>query len=309
MSNSFAIVFPGQGSQSVGMLDTLLQSDKSCQELFAQAGEILHLDLLSLVQNGPAEELDKTENTQPAMLCAGYAVWQCWQQLGLPEPRCAAGHSLGEYTALCASGIISFNDALPLVAKRGRLMSDHAPGDSCMLAVLGLEEQVVTQCCQQAGAGVSIANFNSSSQLVLAGTRQAVERAGRLCEDAGARRLVPLKVSVPAHSPLLATAADHFRVELDKYSFSEGGFEVIHNIDAASHPAEQIPGLMARHIVSPVQWNKTVEAMLAMGINRIIELGPGKVLSSLCRRPGVKTTSVASLEQLQRLPEFIQQEA
>ena len=164
----FALIFPGQGSQSVGMLDELLQSSEIAREVFAEASETLQQDMLSLLQDGA--ELNKTENTQPAMLCAGYAVWRCWQSLVPPAPRCAAGHSLGEYTALCASGAISFPDALRLVARRGKLMSEHAPADCCMLAVIGLGQQQVEQCSDQVGSGVSIANINSGSQIVLTGT-------------------------------------------------------------------------------------------------------------------------------------------
>ena len=305
--SGFALLFPGQGSQSVGMLDELLQSSATAREVFAEASETLQLDMLSLLKD--ETELNKTENTQPAMLCAGHAVWRCWQELAPPAPSCAAGHSLGEYTALCASGAISFPDALRLVARRGKLMAEHAPANCLMLAVIGLGQEQVEQCCRDQGdPGVSIANINSGKQIVLTGTEAAVNEAGRRCKDAGARKLAPLQVSVPAHSPLLAAAAESLADDLGRCSYSEPAFEVLHNIDAAPHPAGELPGLLARHVTSPVQWNGTMEKMSAMGVTKAIELGPGRVLSALCRGHGVKAMPAATTGQLQEALQFLEQE-
>ncbi len=288
------------------MLELLLATNDIARETFAEAGDVLDLNLLDLIRHGPEHELAKTENTQLAMLVAGYAVWQCWRQHGLPMPLCCAGHSLGEYTGMCASGVLSFGDALRLVRQRGRLMAKHAPSDGCMLAVIGLDEQQVKHCCRQVGGDVFVANINSDSQIVLAGRKQAVTAAAQLCEEAGARKLVVLSVAVPAHSALLAAAAAEFSLELDKCSFGQAQFPVLHNIDAASHDSGELPKLLARHLYSPVRWGDTVTAMVDQGVKIVFELGPGKVLAALSRRPGLKTVAVDEQKQLEKALQLLQ---
>lgn len=285
---NFAIVFPGQGSQSVGMLSDLAGSFPLVGETFAQASAVLGYDLWELVQEGPAEALNQTDRTQPAMLAAGVAVWRCWQSRGGALPAVMAGHSLGEYTALVCAGALDFADAVGLVAERGRCMQTAVPaGVGAMAAILGLDDAAVADVCARAAEAdiVTPVNYNSPGQVVIAGHAAAVQRAVVLAKEAGARRAVQLPVSVPSHCALMEPAAEQFSARLDAAAISAPRVAVIQNVDAAAHDQpESIRENLARQLYSPVQWVQTVQAMSGQGITRIVEAGPGKVLAGLCKR-------------------------
>jgi [acyl-carrier-protein] S-malonyltransferase len=282
------MVFPGQGSQSVGMLNELASAYPQVSEAFEGASDVLGYDLWELVQNGPEEQLNQTDRTQPAMLAAGVAVWRVWQERAGAQPSILAGHSLGEYTALVCAGALEYTDAIELVAERGRCMQ-HAvpPGMGAMAAILGLEDDAVAAVCAEAAAGeiVSPVNFNSPGQVVIAGHAAAVERAVAAATAAGARRAVTLPVSVPSHCALMEPAAEQFAARLAESNISPPRIPVIQNVDAQPHsdPAT-IRGNLTRQLYSPVQWVRSVRTMRARGITRIVEAGPGKVLVSLNKR-------------------------
>ena len=285
---ALAMVFPGQGSQAVGMLADLALAAPQVGETFAQASEVLGYDLWQLVQQGPAEVLNQTGNTQPAMLAAGVAVWRAWQARGGARPAVMAGHSLGEYTALVCAGALQYGDAIALVAERGRCMQSAVPeGVGAMAAILGLDDAAVSAVCEAAAQGevVSPVNYNSPGQVVIAGHAAAVERATALAKETGAKRAVLLPVSVPSHCSLMASAASEFAQRLAQVEICSPQIPVIQNVDAASHAdPETIRENLGRQLYSPVQWVRSVQAMGALGVNRIIEAGPGKVLAGLCRR-------------------------
>ena len=292
-----AMVFPGQGSQSVGMLSGLAQAFSQVGETFAQASEVLGYDLWKLVQDGPAEDLNQTDRTQPAMLAAGVAVWRCWQTRNGALPVVMAGHSLGEYTALVCAGSIEFSDAVGLVAERGRCMQTAVPaGVGAMAALLGLDDATVADVCVQAADTdiVTPVNYNSPGQVVIAGNAAAVERAIILAKEAGARRAVQLPVSVPSHCALMEPAAEQFAARLNATIISAPQLAVIQNVDAAAHEQpEEIRENLARQLYSPVQWVQSVQAMSGQGISRIVEVGPGKVLAGLCKRIDKSIAAVA----------------
>lgn len=302
----FGAVFPGQGSQSPGMLNDLAGRSSMVEAVFAQASEVLGHDLWRLVAEGPQEELDLTENTQPAMLAAGYAVWRIWQEHGGPQPRCLAGHSLGEYTALVCAGAIAFPDALRVVARRARLMQEATPeGRGAMAAVLGLDDDAVVALCETFAAGQVLqpVNFNAPGQVVIAGEREAVERAVLGAKQAGARRAMLLPVSVAAHSALMKPAAEALATTLAALEVREPRACVLHNVDVepAREPAT-IRDKLERQLSSPVRWTETVRRMAANGVSAVIEFGPGRVLSGLNRRISPELTSLslhdsASLDQ------------
>lgn len=284
----FALVFPGQGSQTVGMLAALAAVRPEVQETFNEAGRALDIDLWGLICDGPAETLDRTELTQPAMLAGGIAVWRCWQALGGGRPRAMAGHSLGEYSALVAAGSLDFGDAVRIVAERGRLMQAAvAEGEGAMAAILGLDDDVVEAICREASEGqvLAPANYNSPGQLVIAGDSAAVERAMHKCRDAGARRAMVLPVSVPAHSALMKPAAAGVEKVLAEVDVSAPQIPVLHNIDGRvrSDPTE-IRQALIDQVYQPVRWTGTVRAMAESGISRLAECGPGRVLCGLSRR-------------------------
>jgi [acyl-carrier-protein] S-malonyltransferase len=283
-----AVVFPGQGSQSVGMLSDLAASSPQVADSFAQASEVLGYDLWQLVQDGPAEELNQTSRTQPAMLAAGVAVWRAWQSRGGAQPAVMAGHSLGEYTALVCAGALQFSDAVALVAERGRCMQSAVPeGAGAMAAILGLDDAAVAGVCETAAQGevVSPVNYNSPGQVVIAGHAAAVERATLLAKEAGAKRAVLLPVSVPSHCSLMTSAATEFASRLAQVVISSPHTPVIQNVDALAHADPvSIRENLDRQLYSPVQWVRSVQAMGAQGVTRIIEAGPGKVLAGLCKR-------------------------
>jgi [acyl-carrier-protein] S-malonyltransferase len=302
----FAIVFPGQGSQAVGMLAGLAGDYPQVQQAFAEASEKLGFDLWRLSQQGPEQELNRTERTQPALLAAGVAVWRCWNEAGGDAPALMAGHSLGEYTALVCAGVIDFADAVTLVAERGRLMQAAVPeGGGRMAAILGLEDGRVEQLCGEAAGGevVSVANYNSPGQAVIAGASAAVERAVGLAREAGAKRALPLPVSVPSHCALMRDAAAEFAGTLAAVPFRDGGIPVIQNTDAGVRvDAGAIKEELVRQLHQPVQWVRCVNAIRAEGIDQVIESGPGKVLAGLIKRidRDIRVQSIIDTDTLQQ---------
>ena len=296
-SSTLAVVFPGQGSQAVGMLSDLAGTSRQVADTFAQASEVLGYDLWQLVQDGPAEELNQTSRTQPAMLAAGVAVWRVWQARGGAQPAVMAGHSLGEYTALVCAGALQFSDAVALVAERGRCMQSAVPeGTGAMAAILGLDDAAVAGVCETAAQGevVSPVNYNSPGQVVIAGHAAAVGRATLLAKETGAKRAVLLPVSVPSHCSLMRSAATEFADRLAQVEISSPHTPVIQNVDALAHTDP--PGIrdnLGMQLYSPVQWVRSVQAMRAQGIARIIEAGPGKVLAGLCKRIDKSIDAVA----------------
>lgn len=283
-----AFLFPGQGSQSVGMMSALADEHAQIKTTFEQASEVLGYDLWSLVSNGPSDELNKTEITQPAMLVSGIATWRVWQEAGGSLPDYFAGHSLGEYSALVAAGVMSFEDAVAVVAARGRLMQQATPaGTGAMAAVIGLEDQQLRDICKQAQQGevVACANFNSPGQVVISGDKAAVERAGELATQAGARRVLSLPVSVPSHCLLMKPAAAKLQKLLLGVRLSDANVPVIQNADVVAYAdAEQVREALARQLWQPVRWTQTIEYLVESGVQQFVECGPGKVLAGLNRR-------------------------
>lgn len=284
----FALLFPGQGSQSVGMLAALADKHEQVRDTFEEAGEVLGSDLWQLVSNGPEAELNRTEVTQPAVLTAAVAVWRVWQHLGGPTPARLAGHSLGEYSALVAADALDFRTAVALVAERGRQMQAAVgEGTGAMAAILGLDDEVVAAICREVAEDQVVvpANYNSPGQIVIAGHAAAVERALHKCSEAGARRAVKLPVSVPSHSPLMQPAAEAMREILADTDIRSPAIEVVHNCDVAAHDdAEGIRAALVRQLTSPVRWTESVRAICEAGIMDLAECGPGRVLSGLGRR-------------------------
>ncbi len=285
---SLAFVFPGQGSQSVGMLAELGENQVSVKETFAQASEVLGFDLWELVQKGPEAELNDTANTQPAMLAAGVAIWRLWQQRGGENPVVMAGHSLGEYTALVCAGAVDFEEAVALVRERGRYMQEAVPpGDGAMAAILGLDDEQVIAICERAAEGevVAAVNFNSPGQVVVAGAAGAVSRAVDLAKEEGARRAVVLPVSVPSHCALMRDAARRLEERLKEVTIRSPEVPVVNNVDVM---AERDPGAirdaLVRQLYSPVRWVETIRCLAEQGVDSLVECGPGKVLAGLNRR-------------------------
>lgn len=285
---TLAIVFPGQGSQSVGMLSELAASFPLVNETFTQASDVLGYDLWTLIQDGPGDELNRTDRTQPAMLAAGVAVWRVWQQEHGATPCAMAGHSLGEYSALVCAGALDFADTVSLVEERGRCMQSAVPaGAGAMAAILGLDDAAVADVCNRAAESevVSAVNFNSPGQVVIAGNADAVQRAISLAKEAGAKRALPLAVSVPSHCSLMQPAAEQFAERLAQTSISTPSIPVIQNVDAARHDQpDAIRENLEKQLYRPVQWVLSVQNMGGQGITRIVEAGPGKVLTGLCKR-------------------------
>lgn len=288
MTQKIAFVFPGQGSQSIGMLGELAGEYPSVRQTFEEASDALGLDLWSLVSEGPESDLNQTQNTQPALLAAGVSVWRVWEQQGIASPVIMAGHSLGEYSALVSAGAIEFADGIRLVTERGRLMQEAVPeGTGAMAAILGLEDQAVIDVCAASAAGqvVEAVNFNSPGQVVIAGHKEAVARAVDAAKAAGARRAVELPVSVPSHCDLMRPAAEKLAEELKNIPVTAPAIPVLHNVSVS---AESDPDMIRKRLVeqlySPVRWVETILAMKQEGIGHIIEAGPGKVLTGLMRR-------------------------
>jgi [acyl-carrier-protein] S-malonyltransferase len=285
---SLAIVFPGQGSQSVGMLSALAAVEPVVAETFAQASEALGYDLWKLCQSGPETDLNATERTQPAMLAAGVATWRVWRRRGGPAPAMMSGHSLGEFTALVCAESLDFRVAIDLVRFRGRAMQDAVPaGQGAMAAVLGLEDADVVNACAAAGQGevVEAVNFNAPGQVVIAGQAAAVRRAIEICKEKGAKRALDLPVSVPSHSSLMRPAAEKLRERLQHIEVRTPQVPEIYTVDVRRHgDPQEIREALFRQLFSPVRWADTVRQMIAGGVTHIVECGPGKVLTGLNRR-------------------------
>jgi [acyl-carrier-protein] S-malonyltransferase len=283
-----AFVFPGQGSQSIGMLAELAELHPVVREAFVEASDGAGVDLWALSQGGPEEMLNRTEYTQPALLAAGVAVWRLWQQQGGVQPSVLAGHSLGEYSALVAAGALTLKDGAHLVRLRGQLMQDAAPaGTGAMAAVLGTEDALVQEVCKEAsGAEVVVpANYNSPGQIVIGGHAAAIDRALALLAERGVRKAVKLAVSVPSHTPLMREAANRLSEAMAGMRWHEPALPVVQNVDAEVHDSVQaIRDALVRQLYLPVQWTSCVQALAARGVTRIVECGPGKVLAGLAKR-------------------------
>ena len=281
------MVFPGQGSQSVGMLASLAD-ERIVRSTFAEASQALGFDLWALAQTGPAERLDATENAQPVMLAAGAALWRLWRQRGGGLPDVVAGHSLGEFSALVCAGALQLIDAVGLVRFRGQVMQEAVPaGTGAMVAILGLDDAKVDEACRAAAEGsvVEPVNFNAPGQVVIAGDRDAVDRAVEAAKAFGAKRALELPVSVPAHSRLMRPAAERLAVRLEELGIATPRLTYVSAVDAQTHAdPEDIRRLLVRQIASPVRWRQTLATIVAHRVNRIIECGPGKVLTALNRR-------------------------
>ncbi|WP_144394308.1 ACP S-malonyltransferase [Pleionea sediminis] len=291
---SLAFIFPGQGSQSVGMLSAFAETD-IVRSTFKEASEALGYDLWQLCQEGPAEELNKTEKTQPALLTASVALWRFWTAQSDKQPEFLAGHSLGEYSALVCAEVLSLSDAVKLVEARGQFMQDAVPaGTGKMAAIIGLEDSAIVAACEEAAQGdvVSAVNFNSPGQVVIAGNSDAVERAMTLCKDKGAKRALPLPVSVPSHCALMKPAADKLAEKLQTLSFNTPVIPVINNVDVKQVSDEEaIKDALIRQLYNPVRWTETVEAMKAAGADTFVECGSGNVLCGLNKRISRELTS------------------
>lgn len=288
---TFGFVFPGQGSQSVGMLAALSAAagaETVIRDTFAEASAVLGYDLWQVVAQGPAERLNSTECTQPAMLAAGIATWRLWRAQGGSEPSVVCGHSLGEFSALVAAGALDFAAAIDLVQFRGRVMQEAVPpGTGAMAAILGLDDEQVIEACHEAAQGgiVEAVNFNSPGQVVIAGAREPVERAIEAAKRRGAKRAVALPVSVPSHSSLMRSAAQRLAERLTAVDFRAPGIRFMSAVDASAHEdPEDLRQLLVRQLSSPVRWSETVRALAASGVGALVECGPGKVLTALNRR-------------------------
>jgi len=289
---AFAFVFPGQGSQSVGMLGALAAADATVRSTFDEASAVLGYDLWRLVSEGPEQELNSTARTQPALLAAGVATWRCWRARGGAEPAIVAGHSLGEFTALVCAGSLEFRAAAGLVRFRGEVMQEAVPaGTGAMAAILGLDDAEVEAACREAATGggagsvVEAANFNSPGQVVIAGETAAVERAIAAAKARGAKRAVMLPVSVPSHTSLMRGAAERLRGRLSSTEVRPPHIRYVSAVDAAAHAEPQeIRELLVRQLSSPVRWTQTVRSMIETGLEELIECGPGRVLTGLNRR-------------------------
>ncbi|MGK4446477.1 ACP S-malonyltransferase [Yersinia enterocolitica] len=286
--SKFAMVFPGQGSQSLGMLADLAAQFPIVEETFSEASSVLGYDLWQLVQQGPAEELNKTWQTQPALLTASVAIWRVWQHQGGKLPTMMAGHSLGEYSALVCAGVLDFKQAVRLVELRGKLMQEAVPeGTGAMYAIIGLDNESIAKACEESALGqvVSPVNFNSPGQVVIAGNKEAVERAGAACKALGAKRALQLPVSVPSHCALMKPAADKLAVALEEIEFQAPLFPVVNNVDVKTEVSpEAIRSALVRQLYNPVRWTESVEFMAAEGVELLLEVGPGKVLTGLTKR-------------------------
>ena len=299
---TFAFVFPGQGSQSVGMLNSIAERPE-VRATLQEASEALGEDVAKLIADGPAEALSLTTNTQPVMLTAGVAFYRAWLAAGGSAPRVMAGHSLGEYSALVAAGVISFKDAVPLVRFRAEAMQSAVPvGTGGMAAILGLDDATVIQVCAEAsvasGSIVEAVNFNAPGQVVIAGASDAVSKACELLKAAGAKRALPLPVSAPFHSSLLQPASEKLKGYLANVEFKSPTIAVINNVDVEilNDPAS-IKDALVRQAAKPVRWQETIQAMAAQGITQVVECGPGKVLAGLTKRINDQVTGVPVFDE------------
>lgn len=298
--SKFAFVFPGQGAQAVGMLNGFA-GNAAVEQTLAEASAALGLDLARMINEGPKEELDLTTNTQPVMLTAAIAVYRAWLAAGGPAPAMVAGHSLGEYSALVAAGVIKFADAVPLVRFRAQAMQEAVPvGAGGMAAILGLSDDEVRAACAEAAQGevVEAVNFNAPAQVVIAGSKAAVERACEAAKARGAKRALPLAVSAPFHSSLLKPASERLQQYLAGVEFSAPQIPIINNVDVAmlNDPAA-IKDALVRQAASPVRWVESVQKMALEGVGTVVECGPGKVLAGLTKRINGELTAEAIVDQ------------
>lgn len=297
---SLAFVFPGQGSQSVGMLKDLADNFSEVNSTFQEASDALGYDLWSLIQEGPADKLNSTDVTQPAMLASGVATWRAWQAKGGAIPAVMAGHSLGEYTALVCAGSLTFVDAVKLVSQRGKFMMEAVPaGTGAMAAILGMDDDAVRQVCLDAAEGdvLEAVNYNSPGQVVVAGHKSAIERVTVIAKEKGAKRALELPVSVPSHCALMKPAAEKLASVLNDISISTPTIPVINNVDVLTATTElDIKEALTRQLFSPVRWVETIEKMSADGVDKVIECGPGKVLVGLNKRINKSMASAALVD-------------
>lgn len=294
MQNNYAIVFPGQGSQYVGMLEELAAPYSIVRDTFNEASQVLGYDLWDLVQNGPEEKLNKTEFTQPALLAADIAVWRVWHSKNSSTPVFLAGHSLGEYAALVAAGSLSFTDAIKLVEARGRFMQSAFKGSGAMVAIVGLADDVIAKICEQSSQNevLVVANYNSIGQTVLAGELNAANRAVEQAKSLGAKLAKILPVSVPSHCVLMKPAAHELEKLLGQIKIAAPKIPVIHNADVVCYnESEKILDALVRQLYSPVRWVETVQFMVKNGIKLVLECGPGKVLTGLNKRISTEITT------------------
>jgi len=312
MNMKISFIFPGQGSQSVGMMAALYDEFSVVRETFGEASEALAFDLWSLVQNGPEERLNQTDNTQPAMLTSGVACWRAWQERDGANASLLAGHSLGEYSALVSAGVIEFADAVKLVAERGRLMQAAVPaGEGAMAAILGLDDDTVRAVCTENSTEsqvVQAVNFNAPGQVVIAGNTAAVERAIEKARAAGAKRALKLPVSVPSHCDLMKPAAEKLGVFMQNLAFSDPVTPVIQNVSASICEGEAgIRQALIGQLYQPVLWVDTVRSMAESGITHMIEMGPGKVLTGLNKRidNSLNTLPVFDMDSLNKAIETV----
>ena len=301
MNPSLAFVFPGQGSQQIGMLAELAAQYPVIEETFAEASAALGYDLWELTQKGPEADLNSTDKTQPALLTAGVAIWRLWQQQGGDQPAQLAGHSLGEYTALVCAGVLSLKDGVKLVEQRGTFMQAAVPaGTGAMAAILGLDNDKIGQACSEAEQGevVAAVNYNCPGQTVIAGQADAVARAIDLCKEAGAKRAIALPVSVPSHCALMKPAAERLAEVFETIEFNQPQIPVVQNVDACvSSDVAQIKANLIEQLYSPVLWTDTVQALAAGGIETLLECGPNKVLCGLNKKIQ-RSLSVAAINDI-----------
>ena len=305
MNSNLAFVFPGQGSQKIGMLADLGAANPLVEETFREASDVLGYDAWKLIQEGEQEEINLTERTQPLLLTSSVAIWRLWQQQGGPQPAALAGHSLGEWSALVCAGVVSFADAVEIVRARGAFMQQAVPvGVGAMAAIMGMDDQIVIDACTEAANGeiVAAVNFNAPGQVVIAGDAAAVARAVDICKKAGAKRAVELPVSAPFHTSLMRPAADNLSELVMEKSFSAPQIPVLHNVHAKTEEdPEKIKSLMLEQIYQPVLWVDCVNGLSSRGAEILIECGPGRVLNGLSKRidrslTSLATDDVASLE-------------
>jgi [acyl-carrier-protein] S-malonyltransferase len=310
IQQNLAFVFPGQGSQKIGMLADLAASYPVVTQTFVEASQVLGYDLWELVQNGAQEDINLTERTQPLLLTASVAVWRVWQQKKGTQPALVAGHSLGEWSALVCAGVVEFKDAVKLVQQRGKLMQEAVPaGQGAMAAIIGLDDALIIEACKKAEQGevVSAVNFNSPGQVVIAGAAAAVDRASALCKEAGAKRALPLPVSAPFHTSLMRPAADRLAEQIAATKFNAPQIPVVHNVTAETETdPERIKALMIEQIYSAVRWVECVTAMSEAGIDVVVECGPGKVLSGLNKRINAELTTL-SMEKSEEVENVLAQ--
>ncbi len=301
---SYAYLFPGQGSQSIGMLEELAGQYPEIKQIFEQASEILKQDLWKLTSTGPEEDLNRTENTQPIILCASYAVWTVWSK-SANNPELMAGHSFGEISALVCAGVMDFETAVSLARYRGEVMQQAVPeGKGAMAAILGLEDDKLVDVCTNVSQGqvVQAVNFNAPGQVVIAGDADAVNRAIEACKEAGAKRAVMLPLSVPSHSALMKPAAEKLREFLRDIELKPTSVKILQNVDVVAYSnADEIKDALYKQLFNPVRWVETIQSMISQGSQCFIELGPGKVLTGLCKRidrsvPSYCVYDAASLE-------------